>query len=119
MTEQRPTSAGDATPPRSEPPSGTQTASKPFSWHAIKSAAGPQLKAFLQPAQGSNEGQALRLEYEERYAFHYEQLLKRRSELEDLIISLAGAGFTLEIVGPGRPTGALPVGSGGGGSKKA
>jgi hypothetical protein len=73
----------------------------------------------LQPAQGSNEGQALRLEYEDRYKFHYEQLLNRRGELESLIVSLAGAGHTLEIVGPGRSTGPRPVGPEGGGAKKA
>ena len=94
-------------------------AAKQFSWHAIKAGAGPQLKAFLQPAHGSNDGAALRLEYEDRYKFHFEQLLKRRDELEDLIASLAGGGYTLEIVGPGRATGALPVGPEGGGSKKA
>lgn len=92
---------------------------KPFSWHTIKSAAGPQLKAFLQPAQGSNEGKALRLDYEDRYKFHYEQLLKRRGELETLIESLAGTGHSLEIVGPGRSTGPRPIGPEGGGSKKA
>ncbi|HET8984498.1 MAG TPA: DNA polymerase III subunit gamma/tau, partial [Trueperaceae bacterium] len=61
-------------PETGSPPEHT----KPFSWHTIKSAAGPQLKAFLQPAQGSNDGHALRLDYEDRYKFHYEQLLKRR-----------------------------------------
>ena len=106
--------------PTETPVHGTEpTASRQFSWHAIKSAAGPQLKAFLQPAHGSNEGSALRLEYEDRYKFHYEQLLKRRDELKDLIGSVAGGGYTLEVVGPGRATGALPVGPEGGGPKKA
>lgn len=100
-------------------PSAKAEPTAPFSWHAIKSAAGPQLKAFLQPAQGSNEGKALRLDYEDRYKFHFEQLLKRRGELDGLIESLAGAGYTLEIVGPGRSTGPQPVGPEGGGSKKA
>ena len=77
------------------------------------------MKAFLQPAKGSNEGQALRLDYEDRYKFHYEQLLRRRDELESLIQSLAGAGYTLEIVGPGRSTGPQPVALEGGGPKKA
>lgn len=108
-------------PPHTPPPPRQQEAepSKAFSWHSIKSAAGPQLKAFLQPAQGSNVGKALRLDYDDRYKFHYEQLLKRRSELDALIESVAGPGFTLEVVGPGRSAGPLPVGPEGGGSKKA
>jgi len=100
-------------------PTAQSQSTKPFSWHAIKSAAGPQLKAFLQPAQGSNEGKALRLEYDDRYKFHFEQLLKRRDELDSLIGSLAGTGHTLDIVGPGRSTGPQPVGPEGGGAKKA
>ena len=113
--------AAPATTPASSEPHSTaaREQGKPFSWHAIKSAAGPQLKAFLQPAKGSNEGQALRLDYEDRYKFHYEQLLRRRDELESLIQSLAGAGYTLEIVGPGRSTGPQPVALEGGGPKKA
>jgi DNA polymerase-3 subunit gamma/tau len=112
--------ATGAAAPQGEPDKSSRAeTSKPFSWHPIKSAAGPQLKAFLQPAQGSNDGPALRLDYEDRYKFHYEQLLKRRGELENLILSLAGAGHTLEIVGPGRSTGPQPVGPEGGGSKKA
>lgn len=112
-------SAGATSSPGAAGRSAASESAKPFSWHAIKSAAGPQLKAFLQPAQGSNEGTALRLDYEDRYKFHYEQLLKRRTELESLIQSLAGDGFTLEVVGPGRSTGAHHVGPEGGGSKKA
>ena len=108
-----------AAPRTSDQRDEPRSSGKAFSWHTIKSAAGPQLKAFLQPAHGSNEDSALRLEYEERYKFHYEQLLKRRGELEELIVSLAGPGLTLEIVGPGKPTGPRPVGPEGGGSKKA
>ncbi|HLU81982.1 MAG TPA: DNA polymerase III subunit gamma/tau, partial [Trueperaceae bacterium] len=116
----RPAAVKGAAGPKSLAVAGAATEpGKPFSWHTIKSAAGPQLKAFLQPAQGSNVGQALRLDYEDRYKFHYEQLLKRRDELENLIQSLAGAQYTLEIVGPGRSTGRHPVAADGGGSKKA
>jgi len=115
----KPTLGSEAVTTAEPERSGPVEPTKAFSWHAIKSGAGPQLKAFLQPAQGSNRGKALRLEYEERFKFHYEQLLKRRGELENLIQSLAGAGHTLEIVGPGRSTGPQPVGPEGGGSKKA
>ena len=81
---------------------------KAFSWHAVKSAAGPQLKAFLQPAAGADDGKSLRLTYDERYKFHFEQLLGRRDELESLIESVAGPGYTLQIVGPGGKVGGTP-----------
>ena len=92
--------------------STNQAAAKPFSWHAVKSAAGPQLKAFLQPATGAGEGLSLSLTYDERYKFHYDQLLQRRGELEALIESVAGPGHTLVIHGPGGRRA-------GGGPKKA
>ena len=89
-------------------PSQSRPSGKPFSWHAVKSAAGPQLKAFLQPAAGADDGTVLSLTYDERYKFHYEQLLGRREELESLIESVAGPGYTLSIVGPGGRAGGAP-----------
>src|SRR5690606_10594937 len=90
----------------------SQQPGRAFSWHAVKTAAGPQLKAFLQPAAGADEGSTVSLTYDERFKFHFEQLVKRREELESLIESVAGPGYDLQIVGPdGRKAG--------GGAKKA
>lgn len=94
-------SVAPAAKPEEVPPANQVPAGKPFSWHAVKSAAGPQLKAFLQPAAGAGEGHSLSLTYEERYKFHFEQLLSRRHELETLIESVAGPGYRLQIHGPG------------------
>lgn len=107
-TPERRASAGRQAPPKS----GHEPTGKPFSWHAVKSAAGPQLKAFLQPATGAGEGHELSLTYDERYKFHHDQLLQRRDELESLIESVAGPGYRLAIHGPGGR-------QGGGRSKKA
>ena len=104
--------AAPATAMADEPPASSGVSPKPFSWHAVKTAAGPQLKAFLQPAAGADDGTSLSLTYDERYKFHFEQLLKRRAELESLIASVAGPGYSLDIIGPGGR-------QAGGGSKKA
>jgi len=71
-----------------------------FSWHAVRTAATPQLKAFLQPARAEEAGGVVTLEFDERYRFHYEQVLARRAELEELVARVAGPGYTLDLRGP-------------------
>jgi DNA polymerase-3 subunit gamma/tau len=78
---------------------GPQKAS-PLSWHAVKSRAGPQLKAFLMPAEESVQGHEVRLRFHEKHRFHHKQLLEHRDELEALIDEVAGPGYTLAIEGP-------------------
>jgi len=72
----------------------------PLSWHAVKSRAGPQLKAFLMPAEESVQGHEVRLRFHEKHRFHHKQLLEHRDELEALIDEVAGPGYTLAIEGP-------------------
>ncbi|HZW28781.1 MAG TPA: DNA polymerase III subunit gamma/tau [Trueperaceae bacterium] len=71
-----------------------------FSWHAVRTAATPQLKAFLQPAQATEEGGVVTLEFGESWRFHYEQVLARQAELEELVARVAGPGFTVALKGP-------------------
>ncbi|HEX7039140.1 MAG TPA: DNA polymerase III subunit gamma/tau [Trueperaceae bacterium] len=71
-----------------------------FSWHAVRSAAAPQLKALLQPAQAAEEGGRVTVTFGENWRFHYEQVLARRAELEELIARVAGPGLTVELKGP-------------------
>lgn len=98
----RPTGAEGSAPAA---PSPTRAS---FSWHAVKAKASTQLKAFLQPAQASLEGDEVRVVYQDTHAFHFRQLLQRREELESLIDDVVGPGLRLTIDGPG-----------GGGAKKA
>ncbi|HZW28365.1 MAG TPA: DNA polymerase III subunit gamma/tau [Trueperaceae bacterium] len=73
---------------------------KAFSWHAVRTAAAPQIKAFLQPAQVREEGGVVTLEFGDSWRFHYDQVVARRDELETLIAKVAGPGYEVEIVGP-------------------
>ncbi len=71
-----------------------------FSWHAVKSRAGAQLKAFLMPAEEIVEGDLVTLRYDAVHKFHYSQLLRRKTELADLVEEVAGPGYTLQVEGP-------------------
>lgn len=82
-----------------------------LSWHAVRGKAGPQLKAFLMPATATQDGDVLTLTYQDTHAFHYNQLLQRRDELEALLEAEVGPGIRLVIDGPG--------GARAGGPKKA
>lgn len=100
-----------AQPPSARPKDGGRAAAAgapTFSWHAVKAKASTQLKAFLQPAAASLEGDEIRVVYQDTHAFHYRQLLQRRDELEALLADVVGPGLRLSIDGPG-----------GGGAKKA
>lgn len=74
---------------------------KAVTFHALKSAASGQLRAFLMPAEDVITDSAITLNYPERYKFHFTQLNMRREELEQLIERVAGPGITLVINGPG------------------
>lgn len=73
-------------------------------WHAVRSAASPQLKAFLMPARESVDGDQVVIRYSETYKFHYNEMRKREEELSALIAQIGGPGFRLRIEGPGEHT---------------
>src|SRR5690606_18491574 len=89
-------SAAGATPPAQDGAGERRS----FSWHAVRMAATPQLKAFLQPAKVEESGGRVTLEYGESWRFHYEQVLARQEELEELVTRVAGPGYTVELKGP-------------------
>lgn len=82
------------------PQPGAQAA---FSWHAIRSSAGPQLKAFLAPAQVEVNGVEVRVSYDEKHAFHRSQLLNRLDEFKAHIAAKAGPEFNVHVVGGSSP----------------
>ncbi|MCA9838348.1 MAG: DNA polymerase III subunit gamma/tau [Trueperaceae bacterium] len=71
------------------------------SWHKIKKAADPKLKAFLTPAREEIEGKTIRLIFEERYKFHFGQLKNNLDSLVELVANLYGSGFEIVLDGPG------------------
>jgi DNA polymerase-3 subunit gamma/tau len=73
-----------------------------LSWHAVKSQANPQLKAFLMPAQESIQDQQVTLRYGDTHKFHFAELKKRHDELVELIQKVAGQSYSLLIEGPGE-----------------
>jgi len=98
----QPTTAPSTDAPAAAAAAGAPSAAPAgrLSWHDIKSKAGAQLKAFLQPAQESIEGNVLTLRYDERHRFHFGQLTKRQDELAELIHAEAGPGWDLVLEGP-------------------
>ncbi|MDZ7801600.1 MAG: DNA polymerase III subunit gamma/tau [Trueperaceae bacterium] len=71
-----------------------------LSWHQVKSKAGAQLKAFLQPADDHVADGVVRLRYGEKHRFHFSQLVRRQDELAALIEEVGGPGWSIEIEGP-------------------
>lgn len=92
-------------------PKRERQAQRGLSWHALLGQAGPQLKAFLLPAQASVEGDRLLIHYDERHAFHFAQLQRREAALYELIDGAGGASLAVVVEGPGgtlRRGGAAP-----------
>ena len=88
----------------SRPPAATRK----LDWHAVRSAAGPQLKAFLMPARETVDGFDVTIRYAETHKFHYTELKKREDELASLIEEIGGPGYRLSIEGPGGPSAKKP-----------
>ena len=85
-----------------KPPETKASSSAPnLSWHAIKTKADAQLKAFLMPAQDNISGNTITLTFEDRHKFHFGQLKTRQDELMKLIVSMYGDGVSLSVHGPG------------------
>lgn len=85
-----------------EPQGEGAGARKALDWHAVRSAAGPQLKAFLMPARESVAGNEVTIRYAEMHKFHFNELKKREGELAGLIEQIGGPGYSLRIEGPGE-----------------
>ena len=101
---------GAASRPARSDPSGRK-----LSWHALLSRAGPQLKAFLLPAEAQLEGGRLDVRYDPRHAFHFSQLQRRERDFFDLIDDAGGAHLEVQVEGPsGRIK--RPASAGGGAS---
>ncbi len=95
--------AGSAAPtsaPASASAAGSGSGRKPLSWHQVKSRAGAQLKAFLQPAEDALEEGVLVLRYGDRHRFHFQQLANRLDELQALVHEVGGEGWDLRVEGP-------------------
>jgi DNA polymerase-3 subunit gamma/tau len=75
-------------------------APKRLDWHAVRSKAGPQLKAFLMPARESVDGTEVTIRYGDSHRFHFNELKKREAELARLIEEIGGPGYRLRIEGP-------------------
>lgn len=114
---QPPTQASDAPPAASQPASAPAASEEPqtpsddappakpqgsLSWHAVRSAAGPQLKAFLHPAQVEIDGAQVRLSYDDKHAFHHAQLTAKLDELSQLVASVGGPGYQVTVSGPAK-----------------
>lgn len=89
---------GEAAPAPATTPAATPAAAATLSWHAVKTKAGPQLKAFLMPAREEIEGDRLTIHFGETHRFHYTQLLQRESELVALVEEVGGPGWRVSIV---------------------
>ncbi|MBS3934009.1 MAG: DNA polymerase III subunit gamma/tau [Truepera sp.] len=70
-----------------------------LNWRDLLSQAGPQLKAFMMPAQADVDGNRLTLTFPDSHRFHFEQLKRRQAELEELVRSVAGNACTVVIQG--------------------
>ncbi len=92
-----PTGAADARPRQPERQQGEAS----FSWHAVRSKADVRLKAFLAPARVEVVGRTVRIAYPDSNEFHHKQLLIRLEELKALVTDVAGAGYEIEVDGPG------------------
>ncbi len=81
-------------------PARSEASPKKLSWHALLSRAGPQLKAFLLPAEARLEGERLEVHYDARHAFHFAQLQRRERDFFELLDDAGGAQLEVRIEGP-------------------
>ncbi len=79
----------------------TQASAKKLSWHSLLAQAGPQLKAFLLPADATLSADRLDVRYDARHAFHFAQLQRREQEFLDLLDAAGGAHLRVRVEGPG------------------
>jgi DNA polymerase III subunit gamma/tau len=89
--------AGGAAPGQHAPRPGGRR----LSWHTVLGQAGPQLKAFLLPAEATLEGDRLEVRYDARHAFHFAQLQRREQEFLALVDAAGGDHLYVDVEGPG------------------
>ncbi len=85
-----------------QPVVSSESAGKKINWHAVKTSASAQLKAFLLPAKEEIDGRHISLSFDERSKFHYSQLKSRQDELLGLIRNICGDDVELSLHGPGE-----------------
>jgi DNA polymerase-3 subunit gamma/tau len=97
-------SASQGAAPSASEGTGARSAEKGkrLDWHAVRSSAGAQLKAFLMPARESVDGSVVTIRFGDTHKFHYNELRKREDELAQLIEQVGGPGYSLRIEGPGE-----------------
>ncbi len=78
-----------------------QREAAPFSWHAVRTAANPQLKAFLHPARVEVDGLDVTVHYDDKHAFHRTQLISKLDELRSHVAAVAGPDYRVSIAGAG------------------
>ena len=81
-------------------PARSGASPRKLSWHALLSSAGPQLKAFLLPAEAHLEGGRLDVRYDARHAFHFAQLQRRERDFFELLDDAGGAHLEVQVEGP-------------------
>jgi DNA polymerase-3 subunit gamma/tau len=84
------------------PPSAREAKAPKVSWHKVLSEAGPQLKAFMMPAQADIQGSDVVLRFPESHKFHFDQLKRRQDELLALLERTFGQAVSLQVLGPGE-----------------
>lgn len=99
--------AGLEPPPQARPVQAVAAASgktpvAQLNWRDLLGQASAQLKAFMMPAQADIAEDRLTLTFPDSHKFHFEQLRRRQDELEALVKSVAGSGWTVVIQGPGE-----------------
>jgi DNA polymerase-3 subunit gamma/tau len=89
-------------PPLAAPPARETAEAPKVSWHKVLSQAGPQLKAFMMPAQADIQGSHVVLRFPESHKFHFDQLKRRQDELLALLERSFGQAVSLQVLGPGE-----------------
>ena len=74
--------------------------SPPLTWEEITGKATAQLKAFLIPAKAEITDKAITLVYSDTHRFHFERISERVGELEQLVHSIAGPNYSINVSGP-------------------
>ena len=91
----------NARPERTKRTSAPAGGARALSWHTLLTQAGPQLKAFLLPAEATLAGDRLTVRYDERHAFHFGQLQRREDALIELLDAAGGSHLAVLVEGPG------------------
>ena len=102
-TPQAPVFDPNSRPPRvpAAAPAARPATGPKLSWHTLLARAGPQLKAFLLPAEATLDHERLDVRYDARHTFHFGQLQRREQEFLELLDALGGSHLSVRVEGPG------------------